>query len=250
MSDDYEVLAPVYESLGMGAFAEALTPQLIQYAQMHDWLGRRVVDLGCGTGKSVRWLANHGYNVTGVDLSPSMLRVAQANMTGSGVSFQLYEGDLRALHDLHDIDLVLTLDTLNELGSLRDLEAAFASAARILPPEKLFIFDLRTIEGLTAGDSPAVSLTETDEMTAFRSHQFDYERQSSSDSFVLFMRRDSLWERQTAVRMLRGFPIQVAAALLQRAGFGIMALLNARMEAVDAAALHEPRVIVIAQRAS
>ncbi len=96
MSDDYAVLAPLYEPLGMAAFAEALTPHLIDYAQSHDWIGRRIVDLGCGTGASVRWLANHGYNVTGIDLSPSMLKIAEQLITdsGSGISYQFFEGDI------------------------------------------------------------------------------------------------------------------------------------------------------------
>ena len=78
MSDDYAVLASIYETLGMANFAETLTPRLLDYAQSHDWIGRRAVDLGCGTGASVRWFANHGYNITGIDLSPSMLQDRQA----------------------------------------------------------------------------------------------------------------------------------------------------------------------------
>ena len=89
MSDDYAALAPIYDPLGMATFAETLTPRLIDFAQSHDWTGRRAVDLGCGTGASVRWLANRGYNITGIDISPSMLNVAQESITGSGISFQL-----------------------------------------------------------------------------------------------------------------------------------------------------------------
>lgn len=32
--------------------------------------GRTAVDLGCGLGRNARWLAQQGYRVTGVDLSP------------------------------------------------------------------------------------------------------------------------------------------------------------------------------------
>ena len=250
MSDDYAVLAPLYEPLGMAAFAEALTPHLIDYAQSHDWIGRRVVDLGCGTGASVRWLANHGYNVTGIDLSPAMLKLAEQLITssGSGISYQLYEGDIRALADLHDIDLVFALDVLNELNSLRDLEGVFTALAHVLAPDKLFIFDLHTISGLAAANLASANIIETDDFTVYLARQFDYERQAATDSYSIFQRNDSGWQRHHTRRTLRGFPVQVVIALLQRAGFGIMTLTNARLEPLNSAEVSEPRVILFARR--
>ncbi len=247
MSDEYAVLASVYEPLGMGNFAETLTPHLIDIAQRTDWMGRRVVDLGCGTGASVRWFANHGYNITGIDLSPSMLRVAQQSITGNGISFKLLEGDIRALSDLHDIDLVLALDVLNELNSLRDLEAVFGAVGRILAPGKLLVFDLHTIEGLAQRD-PTALVGDSDDLSVVLSSRFDYDRQASNGSYVIFHRSGNAWQRYRAGRTLRGFPIQVVTALLQRAGFGIMALLNTRLETLDPAAIREPRVLIFAQR--
>ena len=247
MSDDYAVLASVYDALGMGDFAENLTPRLIDYAHRSDWAGRRIVDLGCGTGASVRWFANHGYNITGIDLSPAMLRVAQQSITGSGIAFQLMEGDIRALSDLHDIDFVLALDVLNELNSLRDLETVFASVARILAPGKLLVFDLHTIEGLAQRD-PVSVVADSDDLAVTLSSRFDYDRQAVNGSYIIFHRNGNAWQRYRAARTLRGFPVQVVTALLQRTGFGIMALLNTRLETLDPTAIREPRVIIFAQR--
>lgn len=249
MSDEYAALAPVYDSLGMAQFAETMTPAFVSYAQSNDWLGRRVVELGCGTGASVRWFAKHGYNITGIDLSPAMLAIAQQSLS-SGMSFQLFEGDVRTLNNLHDIDLVLALDVLNELNSLRDLEAVFTSVARILSHDRLFIFDLHTIGGLARQDQSTTLVSDTNDLTVLLNNHFDYERQASTDSYLIFQRSGAVWQRQQAQRTLRGFPVQVVTALLQRTGFGIMALLNVRLEAVDPAATREPRVIFFARRAN
>lgn len=248
MSDEYEQLAPVYDALGMDDFAESITPPLLDYAQSHDWVGRRAVDLGCGTGASVQWLANRGYNITGIDVSPSMLQQAQQSISGSGIGFQLYEGDIRSLSNLHDIDLALALDVVNELNSLRDLEAAIVSVARILMPGKLFIFDLHTIEGLARLDQTTTVIHDDLDLTAIVTHRFDYDRQVDTAEYITFRRGGSAWQRVHATRTMRGFPIQVITALLQRAGFGIMAMLNDRLETVDPAAQREPRVIVLARR--
>lgn len=248
MSDDYARLAPLYNTLGMGDFAESITPALINFAHSHDWVGRRAVDLGCGTGASVRWFANHGYNITGIDSSPSMLAVAQQSMKNDGVSFQLLEGDIRSVSDLHDIDFVLALDVLNELNSLRDLEAVFSSIARLLSREKLFVFDLHTIEGLAQRVAASGVVQNSDDLTIIQQNGFDFERQVSISEYMIFQRAGSAWQRQKASRTLRGFPIQVISALLQRAGFGIMALLNTRLEPIDASAMREPRVIFFARK--
>ena len=248
MSDDYARLASHYDALGMGDFAESITPALINFAYSHDWVGRRAVDLGCGTGASVIWFANHGYNITGIDSSPSILAVAQQSLSNTGVSFQLLEGDIRAVIDLHDIDFALALDVLNELSSLRDLEAVFTSVFRILSYEKLFVFDLHTIEGLAHRDEASGLIRNNDDLTVFQNNTFDYDRQVSASEYLIFQRAGSAWQRQQASRTLRGFPVQVVNALLQRAGFGIMALLNIRLEPADAGAMREPRVIFFARK--
>lgn len=56
----------------------------------------RLADLGCGDGYGSMKLASSGYEVTGVDLSPSMIRSAKEKTAGkSGLSF--IEGSLTAL---------------------------------------------------------------------------------------------------------------------------------------------------------
>ena len=58
-----------------------------------DWLerfvadipaGGHILDLGCGTGEPISaWLIDHGFRVTGVDYSESMLAIARKRFPGS-----------------------------------------------------------------------------------------------------------------------------------------------------------------------
>ncbi len=37
----------------------------------------RILDVGCGTGRDARWFSENGYDVTGVDYSANMLKIAR-----------------------------------------------------------------------------------------------------------------------------------------------------------------------------
>lgn len=55
--------------------------------------GASVLDLGCGTGTLSVLLAEHGHNVTGVDLSPRMIERAKAKAVQHDVSVDFLVGD-------------------------------------------------------------------------------------------------------------------------------------------------------------
>lgn len=58
--------------------------------------GRRVVDLGCGTGAFARWAREQGAtSVLGVDLSQNMLARARASTVGGGIRYM--RADLESL---------------------------------------------------------------------------------------------------------------------------------------------------------
>jgi SAM-dependent methyltransferase len=57
----------------------------------------RVVDLGCGSGINAVWLAQHGFAVTGIDLSPLAIEQARARAAATGVAVRFEEDDLLGL---------------------------------------------------------------------------------------------------------------------------------------------------------
>ena len=46
-------------------------------AHMRGTADRTVIDVGCGAGRMTSYLGHAGLNVSGVDLSPEMVRIAQ-----------------------------------------------------------------------------------------------------------------------------------------------------------------------------
>ncbi len=62
----------------------------------------RAVDLGCGAGTSAVWLAQKGFDVTGVDSSPSAIGIAREKAEKADARCRFIVADL--LGDLHGID--------------------------------------------------------------------------------------------------------------------------------------------------
>jgi len=92
--------------------------------------GRRWLDVACGTGRHLEFLRSR-YDVTGVDLSRPMLRIAHRRVPG----VRLVVGDMRTFDLGERIDVVSCL--FSAIGYLRteaDLSRAFRSFARHLVP--------------------------------------------------------------------------------------------------------------------
>jgi methyl halide transferase len=58
------------------------------------------IDLGCGTGTHTLWMAEHGFAVTGVDLSPLAIEIARRQAAAVGTSARFVAADLLDPPDL------------------------------------------------------------------------------------------------------------------------------------------------------
>jgi ubiquinone/menaquinone biosynthesis C-methylase UbiE len=56
---------------------------------------RSIIDVGCGTGNHALRLSRLGYEVVGVDISPTMLKIAKEKEKEAKVTF--IQGDMRKL---------------------------------------------------------------------------------------------------------------------------------------------------------
>jgi len=70
---------------------------------------KKILDLGCGTGRHSVELAKRGYNITGVDLSASQLNRAKKKAKESGVAVRFIQEDARELNFTDEFDLVIMI---------------------------------------------------------------------------------------------------------------------------------------------
>lgn len=110
----------------------------------------RVIDLGCGSGINSVWLAQHGFEVTGVDVTPLAIEQARQRAAGAKVNVHFVLGDLLdfreplepfpfffdrgCYHAVRQPDVQLFLRTLTRLTAPGSLGLVLTGNAREPPP--------------------------------------------------------------------------------------------------------------------
>ena len=106
-----------------------------------------VLDLGCGAGRTSVCLAQMGYRVTGIDLSPEMVRVAEMEADRLGLKIDFRAMDARELN-FPDQSFDAALFSFNGLDHVSGYGAKleiFLQVFRVLKPGAPFIFSAHRI---------------------------------------------------------------------------------------------------------
>jgi SAM-dependent methyltransferase len=139
----YEAMAPVYDHFTAHHDYEAWLTDLLAALKRSGLRGQRLLDVGCGTGKSFLPLLPRGWQVTGCDVSPSMVELAREK---AGNSVHLEVADMRDLPRFGEFDLVWSLDdAINYLLGAEELEQALVGMRKNLAPTGLLLFDVNTL---------------------------------------------------------------------------------------------------------
>jgi SAM-dependent methyltransferase len=141
-----------------GGFARRAAPLIETYYAGTPLGGREhsLLDVCCGAGHLLPHFLEHGYRVTGVDLSPDMLGWARANTAPyveSGLArFVAADAATFSLDDRFGL-VVSTYDALNHLPDAGALAECFRHVRAVTIEGGHFVFDLNTRAGLHSWNS-------------------------------------------------------------------------------------------------
>lgn len=96
----------------------------------------KILDVGCGGGFLSNELALHGHSVSGVDLSPESLKVAEKFDKTKSVSYQVADAYHLPFAD-ESFDAITAMDFLEHVD---DPEKVIGEFSRVLKPGGLFFF--------------------------------------------------------------------------------------------------------------
>jgi predicted TPR repeat methyltransferase len=141
----YSALADVYDEIMQDVPYDAWCGFVRGELGRRGWTGRRVLDLGCGTGRAGEPYRDDGFEVVGVDPSEAMIRAARRRDPQG----RYLVGDARTLALGERFDLVIAVfDALNNLTGDGELGRACERVAAHLGPGGAFAFDVNTAVGL------------------------------------------------------------------------------------------------------
>ena len=102
----------------------------------------RLLELCCGTGRLTLPIAKDGYNISGVDITSSMLEQAKVKASEAGLEVEFIEADIRTLDLPEKYDLIfIPFNSIHHLYKNDDLFKVFNAVKNHLKEGGLFLFD-------------------------------------------------------------------------------------------------------------
>lgn len=221
--DPYRDLAHLYDPEH-----DLITDDIELYRDLATLAGDDVLDLGCGTGRVMSGLLVAGLRVTGVDISDTMLSIANGKFRDEGVQGTLKRLDMRELDFRNEFNLAIScLDSFGHMLTVGDQESCLAGVHRALRPSGLLAIDVlnATPEVLAARDGALAlqarfTLGTGQDVMHFVSWRVEYDRQLIAvDHIYDAVNQDGAIRRRLGSFMLRYFTRFELEKLLTGAGF-------------------------------
>lgn len=142
MTKKYEVGELIYD----GDIYDGMNTSMDDLPFYSRWLKKKkdgnILELCCGTGRLTIPLAQDGYNITGVDISTSMLKHAKEKANELNVSIKFIESDIRSLDltEMYDV-IFIPFNSIHHLYTNQDFFDVLLNVRKYLKEDGYFIFD-------------------------------------------------------------------------------------------------------------
>lgn len=158
----------------------------------------KALEIGCGTGTNTIWLAQQGFEMTGMDISPTAIAQAEAKVIAAGVKCRLIVGDFLVDRvPKGPFEFVYDRGVLHVFDEAVDRAHFAQRIADLLVPQGMWHSLIGSTDGPPRDTGPPrrsaneiVAAVEPHfEILELRSTTFDNDRHSHARAWVLVARR-------------------------------------------------------------
>ena len=207
-------LAYVHDA-GFGDLARRAAPAIVRLLRARGIRVGHIVEVGCGSGIAARRFVSGGYEVTGIDVSAAMIRLARAKAPLA----QFRVAPIERAH-LPPCDAVVALGEIVSYvpGGLPALRRVFQRVHDALRPGGVFAFDF--IESEVGRTFAAKSFGGADWALATRA-TFDASRKLLTRRIIVVRRSGRRARHATEIHRVRVYGRAEMRRALERAGLSV-----------------------------
>jgi SAM-dependent methyltransferase len=201
---------------GFSAFAERAGRETTRFLRRNGVPSGLVVDVGCGTGVFAKRLLAAGYGVFGLDLSPSMVRLARRTAPRARFAVGSFADAALPRCDAA-IAMGEVVGYLLDARASRRLGAFFTRVFEALRPGGLLVFDF--LAPLPSSPRAWTRHEAGDGWDVVAEISEDTRRARLTRRIVTFRRAGRRWRRTSEIHRVKLWRREEISALLSAAGF-------------------------------
>ncbi len=227
MQNSYAALSCVYDRYTENVDYKRYS-KLIDKTLKSNKIKGIVLDAGCGTGTMTLLLNKFGYDMIGVDISEDMLAVASEKARSKKADIPFLCQDLCEL-DLYGTvkAVVCTLDTLNHIESLLQIEKVFSRFSLFTEIDGLLIFDMNTsYKHREVLSDNAFVFEEEDVMLVWQNEYEEKKRRVKINADLFCVSNNGLYDRVSDEFFEYDYSIGEIKTALTKSGYELISALD------------------------
>lgn len=214
-----ENLAYIHDA-GFGHLARDAAHLLLESLKQSGINKGKFVDIGCGSGITCRLLSDAGFEVTGIDISESLLEMA---------GFRVPEGEFyQASYLAYEVPRCVAVAAIGEVFNYTFDEANdrqkrhrfFERVYEALVPGGCFLFDIAGPDRAPSAGSQKTFSTSADWAVLMKT-ETDLSNNILTRHITTFRKKGSLYKRDVEIHKLQLFDISEIEESLKQTGFRV-----------------------------
>lgn len=130
----------VYKKKGMTTIPHEDMPKIVSIFKKYGV--KRILDLGCGSGRHTIYLSSQGFDVWGIDISEEACKITKSQLPSTDTKIVCGSIYKRLPYEDNFFDAVISIQTLHH-ANIGDIQKAIREIERVLKPRGLVFVTVR-----------------------------------------------------------------------------------------------------------